>query len=166
MKTGYFKKFATTALLTPALLLATLPAAAQSWSQPNQRDNRGQVQQQNNRRDNDRRDLDNRNNDRRDNRDNDRIRSYQGRDYRGYDRDGYRPAGYVAYTPAYTGDNGYYVQDNGIGPGKGAAIGAVSGAVLGALFGGGKGALIGGAAGAGIGAVAGQAAQNNRYSRY
>jgi hypothetical protein len=58
-------------------------------------------------------------------------------------------------------------QDNGIGPGKGALIGAGGGAVLGAVFGGGlKGTIIGGAAGAGIGAVIGQAAQNNRRDRY
>jgi hypothetical protein len=54
----------------------------------------------------------------------------------------------------------------GIGPGKGALIGAGGGAVLGAVFGGGlKGTLIGGAAGAGIGAVVGQAAQNKRDDR-
>ena len=51
----------------------------------------------------------------------------------------------------------------GIGPGKGALIGAAGGAALGAVFGGGlKGTIVGGAAGAGIGAVIGQAAQNNR----
>jgi hypothetical protein len=61
----------------------------------------------------------------------------------------------------YVNNNGYH--PNGVGPGKGAAIGAVAGGVLGALFGGGlKGAVIGGAAGAGIGAVAGQANQNNQ----
>lgn len=51
----------------------------------------------------------------------------------------------------------------GIGPGKGALIGAGGGAVLGALFGGGlKGTIIGGAAGAGIGAIVGEAHQNSR----
>ncbi len=51
----------------------------------------------------------------------------------------------------------------GIGPGKGALIGAAGGAALGAIFGGGlKGTIVGGAAGAGIGAVIGQSAQNNR----
>jgi hypothetical protein len=51
----------------------------------------------------------------------------------------------------------------GIGPGKGALIGAGGGAVLGALFGGGlKGTLIGGAAGAGIGAIVGEVHQNNQ----
>ncbi len=55
----------------------------------------------------------------------------------------------------------------GIGPGKGALIGAGGGAVLGALFGGGlKGTLIGGAAGAGIGAVVGKVHQNNQRSNY
>ena len=50
----------------------------------------------------------------------------------------------------------------GIGPGKGALIGAGGGAVLGALLGGGlKGTIIGGAAGAGVGAVLGQAHQDN-----
>jgi len=58
----------------------------------------------------------------------------------------------------------------GIGPGKGALIGAGGGAVLGAVFGGGlKGTLIGGAAGAGIGAIVGKANQDskrdNRYHR-
>jgi YMGG-like Gly-zipper len=140
MKTGYFTKLSTALLLTPALLIGTLPASAQSYGRD---DNRNQRPQQYERHDND--------------------RNYNSRDY---DRDAYRPTGYVTYAPAYRGDYGYYAQDNGIGPGKGAAIGAVSGAVLGALFGGGKGAVIGGAAGAGVGAIAGQAAQDNRRSRY
>ena len=60
-----------------------------------------------------------------------------------------------------------YHHQGGIGPGKGALIGAGGGAVLGALFGGGaKGALIGGAAGAGVGALAGKAAQNHRRDEY
>lgn len=55
----------------------------------------------------------------------------------------------------------------GIGPGKGALIGAGGGAVLGALFGGGlKGTIIGGAAGAGIGAIVGQAHQDNKRDQY
>jgi hypothetical protein len=61
--------------------------------------------------------------------------------------------------------NDYYQQpkQGGIGPGKGALIGAAGGAALGAVFGVGlKGTLIGGAAGAGIGAVVGQSAQNKR----
>jgi hypothetical protein len=67
----------------------------------------------------------------------------RGHDHRGYDH--------------YDHDHG------GIGPGKGALIGAGGGAVLGALLGGGvKGTIIGGAAGAGIGAVVGQANQNHR----
>jgi hypothetical protein len=146
MKTGYFKKFSTAFLLTPALLIGTLPAAAQWNGRDNDR-NRVQYQQRYDR--------------------HDRDRNYDRRDY---DRDRYRNSGYVTYAPAYGysnyGDNGYYVQDNGIGPGKGAAIGAVSGVVLGALLGGGKGAVIGGAAGAGVGAIAGQAAQNNRRGNY
>jgi hypothetical protein len=150
MKTGYFTKFTTALLLTPALLIGTLPASAQSYGRDDNRNQRqDQHPQQLQRRDQDRNQY------RRDD-----------RDRRDYDRDAYRSTGYVTYAPAYGyanyGDNGYYRADNGIGPGKGAAIGAVSGAVLGALFGGGKGAIIGGAAGAGIGAVAGQAAQNNR----
>jgi hypothetical protein len=69
-------------------------------------------------------------------------------------------------------DNRHYDDRNrnqgGIGPGKGALIGAGGGAVLGALFGGGlKGTIIGGAAGAGIGAVVGKANQDNkRDNRY
>jgi hypothetical protein len=145
MTTGYFKKFGTTFLLTPALLLATLPASAQSYGRDDGH-NRDQRTQQVQRHDND--------------------RDSRGRDYQARDVDRDRGTGYVTYAPAYRGDYGYYAQDNGIGPGKGAAIGAVSGAVLGALFGGGKGAIIGGAAGAGVGAVAGQAAQDHRYSRY
>ncbi len=68
-------------------------------------------------------------------------------------------------------DDHYRQNQGGIGPGKGALIGAGGGAVLGALFGGGlKGTLIGGAAGAGVGAAVGGVAQhnrdNNRYDRY
>jgi hypothetical protein len=161
MKTGYFKKFTTTALLAPALLIGTFPAAAQSY---NRDGNRNQYQPQLQHRDDRNRDDRNRDQYRRDydRRDNDRRDYDRGRDY---DRDSYRGSGYVTYAPAY-GEPAYYRHDDGIGPGKGAAIGAVSGAVLGALFGGGKGAIIGGAAGAGVGAVAGQAAQNHRYSRY
>ena len=150
MKTGYFKKFGTAFLLTPALLIGTLPAAAQWNGRDNDR-NRAQYQQRYDRHD---------------------YGDYRGRDYdrHDYDRDRYRSSGYVTYAPAYGysnyGDNGYYAYDNGIGPGKGAAIGAVSGAVLGALVGGGRGAVIGGAAGAGVGAIAGQAAQNNRRGYY
>jgi hypothetical protein len=62
--------------------------------------------------------------------------------------------------------HGNYDRDRnqgGIGPGKGALIGAGGGALLGGVLGGGlKGALIGGAAGGGIGAVIGESAQNNR----
>jgi len=161
MKTGYFTRLSTTLLLTPALLIGTLPASAQNYGRD---DNRSQYQQPAQRQQLQRRDQ---------NRDYDRDSQYR-RDYdrdsrhRDYDRDNYRGSGYVTYAPAYGytsyGEPGYYRQDNGIGPGKGAAIGAVSGAVLGALFGGGKGAIIGGAAGAGVGAVAGQAAQDHRRS--
>jgi len=138
MKTGTLKKIGTTFLLSPALLIGTLPAAAQQYRHD---DNRGRYQQRYDQR-------------------------YDHRDYR-YNNDRYRNSGYVTYAPAPVYRGGYYVHDDGIGPGKGAAIGAVGGAVLGALLGGGKGAVIGGAAGAGVGAIAGQAAQDNRYdNRY
>lgn len=70
------------------------------------------------------------------------------------------------------GHGGHYYDDHnrnqgGIGPGKGALIGAGGGAVLGAVFGGGlKGTIIGGAAGAGIGAVIGKANQDNQRDHY
>ena len=141
MTNGYFKKIGTALLLTPALLVSTLPAAAQSYGRGDRDEgyNHGQYQQRYDRHD----------------------RDFHGRDY---NRDRYRSTGYVSNGSAYRGDYGYYRHDDGIGPGKGAAIGAVSGAVLGALIGGGKGAVIGGAAGAGVGAIAGQAAQDHRYS--
>lgn len=150
MKTGSLKKIGTAFVLTPALLVATLPAGAQELHRRGDDHDRGRYQQQYYRGDHDSRDY----------------------DRRDYDHDRYRggygyygaPAGYVTYQPGYS--NGSYVHDDGIGPGKGAAIGAVGGAILGALVGGGKGAVIGGAAGAGVGAVAGQAAQDNRRSRY
>ena len=72
----------------------------------------------------------------------------------------------------YNGRDPHYHDDHrrdqgGIGPGKGALIGAAGGAALGAVFGGGlKGTIVGGAAGAGIGAVIGQSAQNNRENQY
>jgi hypothetical protein len=72
---------------------------------------------------------------------------------------------YGSHDRPYHNDHRSYQQpkQGGIGPGKGALIGAAGGAALGAVFGGGlKGTIIGGAAGAGIGAVVGQAAQNNR----
>ena len=150
MKTGYFKTLTTTILLTPALLIGTLPAAAQSYGRDNGYNQRTQQQFQN--RDYDRRDYDRR--------DNDRFRENRGwnndrRDYRDYDRhETYRP-GYVAYAPAYPAQYGYYNRDNGIGAGKGAAIGAVGGAVLGAILGGGKGAVIGGVVGAAGGYILG-----------
>jgi hypothetical protein len=138
MKNGYLKKIGTTFLLTPALLLATLPAGAQELHRRGDDHDRGRTQQ----------------------------RYDAHRDYRPvYGHNDYRGAGYVTYGPAYPA-TGYYVHDDGIGPGKGAAIGAVGGAVLGALVGGGKGAVIGGAAGAGVGAIAGQAAQDNRRYGY
>ena len=160
MKTGFFKKIGTAFVLTPALLVTTLPAGAQELHRRGDDHDRGRYQQQYDRRDYrgdyDRHDYDRRDYDRRDH-DHDR---YRGGGYGYYGA----PAGYVTYQPGYS--NGYYVHDDGIGPGKGAAIGAVGGAILGALVGGGKGAVIGGAAGAGVGAVAGQAAQDNRRSRY
>lgn len=73
--------------------------------------------------------------------------------------------GYDRYHRYPDYDRRYH--QGGIGPGKGALIGAAGGAVLGAVFSGSaKGTIIGGAAGAGIGAVLGQAAQNNRDRRY
>ncbi len=161
MKTGYFTKLSTAFLLTPALLIGTLPASAQSYGRDN---NRNQYQQPQRQQQVQRYD---RNNNSRDYRGHDNART---KDRRDYDNDYYRSTGYVTYAPAYGyshyGEPGYYATDNGIGPGKGAAIGAVSGAVLGALLGGGKGAIIGGAAGAGVGAIAGQAAQSNRRAGY
>jgi hypothetical protein len=70
---------------------------------------------------------------------------------------------YSSHDRHYHDDHYRDQNQGGIGPGKGALIGAAGGAVVGAVFGGGlKGTIIGGAAGAGIGAVVGQAAQNNR----
>jgi hypothetical protein len=72
----------------------------------------------------------------------------------------------------YYDDRHYYHDDHrrdqgGIGPGKGALIGAAGGAALGAIFGGGlKGTIVGGAAGAGVGAVVGQANQNSKRRDY
>jgi Glycine zipper 2TM domain len=63
--------------------------------------------------------------------------------------------------------NDYYNDQGGIGPGKGALIGAAAGGLLGAAFSGSlKGTIVGGAAGAGIGAVVGQSAQDNRDNGY
>ena len=146
MKNGFFKKIGTSFLLTPALLIGTLPAGAQQLHRRGDDHDRGRYQQ----------------------------RYDQRYNHRDYDRRGYRggsygyygaPSGYVTYAPAYRGGD-YYAHDDGIGPGKGAAIGAIGGVVLGALLGGGKGAVIGGAAGAGVGAIAGQAAQDNRRYGY
>jgi hypothetical protein len=94
-------------------------------------------------------------------------------------RNGGRGGSYYDNNSRYNNDrynNDRYNRDRnqnqgGIGPGKGALIGAGGGAILGALFGGGlKGTLIGGAAGAGIGAVVGEVHQksrdNNRDNRY
>jgi hypothetical protein len=70
---------------------------------------------------------------------------------------------YNNHDRPYHNDHYQQPKQGGIGPGKGALIGAAGGAALGAVFGGGlKGTLIGGAAGAGIGAVVGQSAQNKR----
>lgn len=77
----------------------------------------------------------------------------RGGDYSGHDRR------YDDYDRRY--------HQGGIGPGKGALIGAAGGAALGAVFSGSaKGAIVGGAAGAGIGALLGQHAQNERERRY
>jgi hypothetical protein len=79
-------------------------------------------------------------------------------------RSGGRGGDYYNNHDRHYHDDHYRDQNQGgIGPGKGALIGAAGGAALGAVFGGGlKGTIVGGAAGAGIGAVVGQAAQNNR----
>ena len=150
MKNGCLKKFGTSFLLAPALLLTTLPATAQYYGQDNR-----QYQ----------------------NRDYNRQSYYNGmRDggrggnYDRNDREHYRDNGYDGYyrnNRNYNhGDYRRDEHDGGIGPGKGALIGGAGGAVLGALFGGSmKGAIIGGAAGAGVGAIAGKAAQDNREDR-
>src|SRR5258708_3766777 len=71
------------------------------------------------------------------------------------------------YDHSRQDDNNRYYNDRrpdqgGIGPGKGALIGAGGGAVLGALFGGGlKGTIIGGAAGASTRPVLRPAQQKN-----
>jgi len=70
---------------------------------------------------------------------------------------------YPEYDQRYHQDDQRY-HEGGIGPGKGALIGAAGGAALGALFSGSaKGTIVSGAAGAGIGAILGQVAQNNRH---
>ena len=106
--------------------------------------------------------------DRHDSRDHDdRARRDNPNFYRGV-RDGGRGGDY--YDRRYDNgryNNGYYSNQGGIGPGKGALIGAAGGAALGAVFGRSlKGTLIGGAAGAGIGAVVGEAHQNNERNQY
>ena len=84
--------------------------------------------------------------------------------YRGMNRQ-VRQGDYERYSR--DDERGHPHQDaGGMGPGKGALIGAAGGAVLGAIFGGGlKGTIIGGASGAGIGALAGQLNQNDDRSR-
>lgn len=108
----------------------------------------------------------------------DRDRRYEGdshnnqRFYQGV-RTGGRGGQY--YDPRYENreynnrqyDNGYYSNQGGIGPGKGALIGAAGGAALGAVFGRSlKGTIVGGAAGAGIGAVVGEVHQKNEQNQY
>jgi hypothetical protein len=89
----------------------------------------------------------------------------RGGDYNGRDRQD-RGDNYNRDYNNRSYDNRGYSQ-GGIGPGKGAAIGAVGGAVLGAIFGGGmRGVIVGGAAGAGIGAIAGEAHRNNQRRQY
>ena len=89
------------------------------------------------------------------------AQNYGGR----YDR-GYRNT--RPYDDRY--DRGHYHDrddhQGGIGPGKGALIGAGAGALLGGLLGGGlKGALIGGGVGAGGGALLGKVHQDNQRDR-
>lgn len=74
------------------------------------------------------------------------------------------------------GDYGRYAREDeqrhhhdsgGIGPGKGALIGAAGGAVLGAVFGRSlKDTIIGGAAGAGAGAIGGAIAQHDSHNHH
>ena len=100
----------------------------------------------------------------------------KGQDYGRYHRGDHQRF----YNGAYDGGRGgdYYGHERryddydrryhrgGIGPGKGALIGAAGGAALGAIFSGSaKGAIIGGAAGAGIGAILGEHAQDERDRR-
>jgi hypothetical protein len=110
-------------------------------------------------------------------RDRDRDRHHDRDDQRFYNgvRDGGRGGEYYdrrddrRYDGRYNryNNNGYYSNQGGIGPGKGALIGGAGGAALGALFSHGlKGTIIGGAAGAGIGAVVGEAHQNNQRNQY
>ena len=80
-----------------------------------------------------------------------------------YNNRQYRNGQYRDSNGRYSNDPRYNQNQGGIGPGKGALIGAGAGGILGALFGGGlKGALIGGAVGGGIGAAVGEQKQNTR----
>lgn len=87
--------------------------------------------------------------------------------YGGY-RNGYQQAQPYndRYDRQYYGDRDYDRHRGGIGPGKGALIGAGAGALLGGLFGGAQGALIGGGVGAGGGALLGKAHQNHERNKY
>jgi hypothetical protein len=104
--------------------------------------------------------------DRHDDRDNQRF--YNGVRDGGRGGEYYNPRHDRPYDGRYDRyNNGYYSNQGGIGPGKGALIGGAGGAALGALFGHGlKGTLIGGAAGAGIGAVVGEEHQKNERNQY
>jgi Glycine zipper 2TM domain len=84
-----------------------------------------------------------------------------------FDHGAYQGGRYGDYGHDYHHYPDYNQHQGGIGPGKGALIGAAGGSVLGALFSGSaQGAIVGGAAGAGIGAVLGQKAQDNRDRQY
>ncbi len=86
--------------------------------------------------------------------------NYGGRNYYSGMQSSVREGDYGRYASE---DERRHHHDTGIGPGKGALIGAAGGAALGAVFGRSlKGTLIGGAAGAGMGAIAGKVAQNDR----
>ncbi len=140
------------ASFTAALLLACLPALAQSGYEASRGQDRGGSHAYQNSRDS---------------RSNGNRGNQQYRRNQNFDR-GVREGGHGGeyYDPRHANDGydeRYNQQRGGIGPGKGALIGGAGGAVLGAVLGGGlKGSLIGGAAGAGIGAVVGEAAQKHR----
>lgn len=88
------------------------------------------------------------------------------RRYYGGMRDQVRHGDYNRYVREDERRHRHYDRDNrdsgGIGPGKGALIGAAGGAALGAIFGKSlKGTLLGGAAGAGAGAIGGAIADHD-----
>lgn len=92
---------------------------------------------------------------------------YENRQYDNRYHSGYNNGSYSDRYNNRQYNNGYYSNQGGIGPGKGALIGAAGGAALGAVFGRSlKGTIVGGAAGAGIGAVVGEMHQKNEQNQY